>query len=155
MGFLTSLDIAGSGLTAQKKRLDVIAENITNRDTLRTENGGPYRRKLTIFQEIPGSADDARNFRTMLNGYRVGGGDGDTKGGVLVREVIEDESDFIPVYDPAHPDADEDGYIWRPNVDTSMEMVDAMAATRSFSANLAAYEAMKNMIQQALGMGAR
>jgi flagellar basal-body rod protein FlgC len=153
MGFLTSLDIAGSGMTAQKKRLDVISENITNRDTLRTAEGGPYRRKLSVFQEIAGDGDDPRDFRQMLNGYRVGGGDGGTKGGVFVREVIEDESDFIPVYEPSHPDADEDGYIWRPNVDTSMEMVDAMAATRSFNANLSAYEAMKNMIQQALTMG--
>lgn len=149
MAFLSSLNIAASGMTAQKKRLDVIAENITNRETLRTENGGPYRRKLTVFKEI--AAEPA--FSKVLNGYRVAGGDGGAKGGVMVSEIIQDESEFVPVYDPNHPDADADGYVMMPNVDTTIEMVDAMAATRSFSANLSAFEALKSIAKMALDMG--
>lgn len=149
MAFLSSLNIAGSGMTAQKMRLDVIAGNITNRETLRTADGGPYRRKLTVFREIPAS----QNFAGTLHAARYSrGGDGYTKGGVLVSEIIEDESDFYPVYDPTHPDADAEGYVMMPNVDTTVEMVDAMAATRSFSANLAVFEAMKSMAKQALDM---
>lgn len=149
MAFLSSLSIAASGMTAQQQRLNIISENIVNRETLRTEDGGPYRRKLSVFREIPA----ATSFKRMMNGYQVGGGDGGTKGGVMVSEVIEDQSDFIPVYDPGHPDADEEGYVMMPNVDNTMEMVDAMAATRSFSSNLAVFEAMKTMVKQALDIG--
>lgn len=149
MAFLSSLNIAGSGMTAQKKRLDTIAENITNRETLRTADGGPYRRKLVVFREIP----HTQSFSGALRNARWIRGDGGTKGGVMVSEVIEDQSDFIPVYDPNHPDADEEGYVWMPNVNNTVEMVDAMAATRSFSANVAAFEAMKTMAKQALDIG--
>ena len=151
MSFLSSLNIAGSGLTAQKKRLDVIAENITNRETLRTEDGGPYRRKLSVFEEIPHSG--GRNFAGFLRATRFTQGTGGTKGGVRVVEIIEDQSDFIPVYDPTHPDADQEGYVMMPNVDTTVEMVDAMAANRSFSASLATFEAIKTMARQSLEIG--
>lgn len=147
MAFLSSLDIAASGMSAQKKRLDIITENIVNRETLRTADGGPYRRKLTVFREIP----PAGSFQGLVAGAQKGSGG--AKGGVMVSEIIEDESPLIPVYDPNHPDADEEGYVMMPNVDTTMEMVDAMAATRSFSTNLAAFEAMKTMAKQALDIG--
>ena len=150
MAFLSSLDIAGSGLTANKKRLDTIAENITNRETLRTQEGGPYRRKLTVFQEIAGK--ETRSFRNLLRGARERR-ENVQHGGVMVAEVIEDQSDFVPVYDPTHPDANEEGYVMMPNVDTTMEMVDAMAATRSYSANLAAFEAIKSIAGKALEIG--
>lgn len=162
MAFLSSLDIAGSGMTAQKRRLDTISENITNRETLRTENGGPYRRKLTVFREIGKSR--SQSFGGIMQRYTDSFGteramryrsrnDGGTKGGVMVTEIIEDPTDFIPVYDPNHPDADENGYVYMPNVDTTVEMVDAMAATRSYSANIAAFEAMKSMAKMALEIG--
>lgn len=152
MAFLSSLDIAASGMTAQKKRLDIIAENITNSETLRTENGGPYRRKLSVFREIPNAGS---SFYTHLHRAVEHQGDGYTKGGVMVSEIIEDPSEFIPVYDPGHPDANEEGYVMKPNVDVTLEMVDAMAATRSFSSNLSAFEAMKTMAQTALDAMAR
>ena len=162
MAFLSSLDIAGSGMTAQKRRLDTIAENITNRETLRTEDGGPYRRKLTVFREIGKSRSPS--FGRIMQKYTDRFGvertarfrsrnDGGTKGGVMVSEIIEDPKEFVPVYDPNHPDADEEGYVWMPNVDTSVEMVDAMAATRSYSANIAAFEAIKSMAKMALEIG--
>lgn len=148
MAFLPSLDIAGSGITAQKRRMDTIAENIVNRETTRTADGGPYRRKLVVFREI----ESENNFTHALryaksNRYR------DQKGGVLISEIIEDQSDFIPVYDPNHPDAGEDGYVMMPNVNTTVEMVDSMAATRSYSANISAFEAIKAMALKALEIG--
>lgn len=149
MAFLSSLDIAGSGITAQKRRMDVIAENMVNRETTRTAAGGPYRRKLVVFREIQGEA----SFSSAMRFARLRRGDAGAKGGVMVQEIIEDQSDFIPVYDPSHPDAGEDGYVMMPNVNSTTEMIDAMAATRSYSANIAAFEAIKNMAQQALQIG--
>lgn len=177
MAFLSSLDISGSGMTAQKRRLDVIAENIANRDTTRTEDGTPYRRKLSVFREITPSSgayaratavrqDQGRYGRYMNSTMQDQGefrryireaaelNDPGPKGGVLVSEVFEDtETPLVPVYDPNHPDADEEGYVMMPNVDTTVEMVDAMAATRSYSANIAAFEAIKSMAKQALEIG--
>lgn len=176
MAFLSSLDIAGSGMTAQKRRLDVIAENITNRDTTRTAGGGPYRRKLSVFREIrpqggygaslqrvqqdqgrysryfQSTSQDQGEFSYYMRNA-VSSQNGGTKGGVMVTEVIEDESPLVPVYDPNHPDADENGYVMMPNVDATVEMVDAMAATRSYNANIAAFEAIKTIAKQALEIG--
>ena len=147
MSFLSSLDIAGSALTAQKKRMDVIAENISNRETTRTDNGDPYRRKLTVFREITGRDSFAGKLKLVQNRHVS------DRAGVMVSEVIEDQSDFIPVYDPNHPDANEEGYVMMPNVDQTTEMIDAMAASRSYSANIAAFEAIKNIAGMAVRMG--
>lgn len=181
MAFLSSLDIAGSGMTAQKRRLDVIAENIANRDTTRTESGEAYRRKLSVFREVRPRNDvsgyvrgttqdqgrygrytsdatlqgrqDQGEFYRYLQQARVMN-DGGTKGGVMLTEVFEDrETPLVPVYDPNHPDADEEGYVMLPNVDTTVEMIDAMAATRSYNANISAFEAIKTMAKQALEIG--
>ncbi len=148
MAFLPSMNIAASGITAQKRRLDTITENIVNRETTRTEEGGPYRRKLSVFQEIPSD-----NFDTHLKNARMAGRFTGRKGGVMVSEIVEDPSEFIPVYDPNHPDANEEGYVMMPNVDNTSEMVDAMAATRSYSANISAFEAVKQMALKALEIG--
>lgn len=177
MAFLSSLDIAGSGMTAQKRRLDVIAENIANRDTTRTADGTPYRRKLSVFREITRPAggyaevnnvrqDQGRYNRYMKSTTQDQGefyryireaavlNDAGPKGGVMLTEVFEDtETPLVPVYDPNHPDADEEGYVMMPNVDTTVEMIDSMAATRSYSANIAAFEAIKSMAKQALEIG--
>jgi flagellar basal-body rod protein FlgC len=175
MAFLSSLDIAGSGMTAQKRRLDVISENIANRDTLRTgEDGTPYRRKLSVFREVRptrvhpwlsgvqqdqgrygryynnGGAAEHSEFYHYIREAAALNGTG-TRGGVALTEIFEDEqTPLVPVYDPNHPDADAEGYIYMPNVDTTTEMIDAMAATRSYSANISAFEAMKTMAKQAL-----
>lgn len=142
------MNIAASGITAQKRRMDTITENIVNRETTRTEEGGPYRRKLTVFQEIPSS-----NFSSVLKNARSSRRFDGQKGGVMVSEIIEDQSDFIPVYDPNHPDANEEGYVMMPNVNNTTEMVDAMAATRSYSANISAFESVKQMAMKALEIG--
>ena len=100
MGFLNSLDISGSGLTAQKMRMDILAQNIANAETTRTAEGGPYRRQMVVFQEDPGSSTSS--FASHLSRARV-----NQNPGVKVVEIVEDQTDFKPVYDPEHPDADE------------------------------------------------
>ncbi len=128
MAFLGTINIVGSGLTAQQLRLDVISENITNMSTTRTENGeGPYRRKMVVFEA----------------------------GGVKVTDIIEDESDFPISYDPTHPDANDQGYLEMPNVILVKEITDAMAATQAYSANVTAFSTLKTVIARGLELGSR
>lgn len=145
MSFLSSFDISASGLTAQRQRLDVAAQNLSNTETTRTESGGPYRRKMVVLQEVPTTSFRSR-FNSALNRNA-------SKGGVKVTEIIEDQRDLNPVYDPDHPDADENGYVMMPNVDPVKETIDGMAATRSYEANITAFNAMKMMAQRALEIG--
>lgn len=144
MSFLSSFNISASGLTAQRMRLDVISENISNIDTTRTESGEPYRRKLVVFQAI-----DGKNFSSILKGkmrYQM-------PGGVKVTQIVEDQTPLKSVYNPEHPDADENGYVQMPNVDLLKETVDSMAASRAYDANISAFNAMKNMATKALDIG--
>jgi flagellar basal-body rod protein FlgC len=140
MGFLTSLDVSASALTAQRMRMDVISENIANADTTRTENGGPYRRRVTMLAEQP------MTFSAALKQATTGGG-------VVVSQIVEDQSDFEYEYDPDHPDANEYGYVAKPNVDTAEEIIDMMSATRSYEANVTALNATKSMAMKALEIG--
>lgn len=148
MSFLSSFDISASGLTAERQRLDIASENMANTNTTRTESGGPYRRKMVVFQEIPSTSTSFRSrFNSLLNRNIS------SKGGVQVTEIVEDARDLYPVYDPDHPDANEEGYVMMPNVDPVKETIDAMSATRSYEANLTAFNAMKLMAQRALDIG--
>ena len=150
MAFLTSMNIVGSGLTAQQLRLDVVSENITNMKTTRTEGGGAYRRKMVVFQ-----AQDGRDsFRHALAVRSLSSNAGyETAGGVRVTEIAEDESAMKMVYDPAHPDADENGYVEYPNVTLVKEVTDAMAATQAYAANVTALNSLKTVVGKALEIG--
>lgn len=147
MSFLSSFDISASGLTAERQRLDIAAENLSNTNTTRTESGGPYRRKMVVLQEVP-STTFRTKFNSLLNKSASA-----AKGGVKVTEIIEDQRDLNPVYDPDHPDADENGYVMMPNVDPVKETIDGMSATRSYEANITAFNAIKLMAQKALEIG--
>lgn len=148
MAFMDSMNIVASGLTAQQLRLDVISENITNSSTTRTENGGAYRRKMVVFQ----AETNAETFQQAMQ--RVAAGEHyDVKGGVKVVEIAEDPSDMKLVYDPTHPDANEEGYVEYPNVDTVKEVADAMAATQAYSANVTAFNALKAVAAKAMEIG--
>ena len=139
MSFLSSLDISASALSAQRTRMDIISQNIANQATTKTSDGTPYRRQLAVFEED-------KSFKKFLS-------DGSKKlklSGVKVAAVIKDETPFTPVYDPTNPDADENGYIYMPNVDNAKEQIDLLAATNSYSANLTAMSATKTMAQKAL-----
>lgn len=146
MSFLNALNISASGMTAERMRLDIAAENIANINTTRTENGGPYRRKMVVFEPIEDNSF-ASAFRSELSRQSNNGG------GVRVAEIVEDPSDFRMVYNPEHPDADENGYVQMPNVDLLKETVDSMAASRAYDANLTAFNTIKTMATKALEIG--
>lgn len=138
------MNISSSALTAQRVRMDVISQNIANANTTRTQNGEPYRRRQVVFQAESGSA-----FSKYLSNAR----NSSSIQGVRVAEIIQDMSEFIKEYDPDHPDADAQGYVSYPNVEEVTEMVDMMAATRSYEANITALNATKNMALKALEIG--
>lgn len=143
MSFLQSLNISGSGLTAQKFRMDVISENIANQDTTRTETGEPYRRKMVVLSSSAGFKD------MVVKSLK----DAEIPAGVEVADIVEDQSEFKMEYDPEHPDADENGYVRLPNVDSLKETVDMMDAYRAYQANITALNAIKQMAVKALEIG--
>ena len=145
MSFLSSFDISASGMTAERQRLDIAAENISNAETTRTASGGTYRRKMVVLQEVPATSFRTR-FNSLLNRTA-------SKGGVKVTEIVEDQRDLNPVYNPDHPDANEEGYVMMPNVDLVKETIDGMSATRAYEANITAFNATKLMAQKALDIG--
>jgi flagellar basal-body rod protein FlgC len=145
MSFFGGLEISASGLTAERLRMDVTAENLANAQTTRGADGQPYRRKEVILQETPGS------FGATLSAA-MGGGDGST-GGVQVAGVVQDTATPLKrVYDPGHPDADAQGYVAMPNVDTVTEMVDLIGAQRAYEANVTAMQAAKQMFSRTLDL---
>lgn len=141
MDMFSSLRISASGLSAQRMRLDVIADNIANAETTRTENGGPYTRKVVSFKE---------NLETELSGGKIS----QKLKGVKVSAISKDtSSEFTTVYDPSHPDADENGNVTYPNVSILNEMVDLIAASRAYEANVTVMESEKQMAMKALQIG--
>ena len=139
--------MVGSGLTAQQLRLDVISENITNINTTRTEGGGAYRRQVVVLEE----EGNQSRFEQAL--ARARGEIPSNQGGVRVSEILEDPSDFKLVYDPDHPDANADGYVEMPNVDLIKEIADAMAANQAYSANVTAFNTLKQVAAKGLEIG--
>ena len=152
MAFLSTINIIGSGLTAQHLRLDVISENVTNINTTRTEEGGPYRRKVVVFQAMDGRETFRDVLARSMNGLVSNAGQENT-GGVRVIEIAEDPSDFKLKYDPTDPDANEAGYVELPNVDLIKEITDAMAASQSYSANVTTFNVLKSVISSGLEIG--
>lgn len=142
MAFLKSMDISASALSAQRVRMDVIAENLANITTTRTANGQPYRRRYVVFQQ----REDEVSFSSLLDRAQARS----NGSGVRVSEIREDESPFKLDYNPEHPDANAEGYVQLPNVDLAVEMIDMMAATRSYEANVTAMNAIKSMATKAL-----
>ncbi len=143
MSFFDSMNIVGSALTAERLRMDVSLQNIANANTTRTKTGEPYRRKQVVFQERTMSFKDVLSTEQ----YRMQGG------GVRVTRVVESDRDFVPVYDPSHPDANEEGYVMMPNVDTTEERIDLMAASNAYEANLTALSVVKSLALKALEIG--
>jgi len=149
MGLFQPFDIAASGMTAQRFRMDVIAENIANVSTTRTEDGGPYTRKIVTFEEKQLKSGVA-SFRNILKESTAAY----NGNGVKVSKVSEDtETDYIMEYDPSHPDADENGYVRYPNVNTVTEMTNLIDASRSYEANTTAFQAIKSMATSGISIG--
>lgn len=153
MSFLSSINIIGSGITAQHLRLDTISENVTNINTTRTEDGGPYRRKVVVFQAQNATRDAFRLAMSNARKGLVSNARFETSGGVRVVEIVEDQSDFKLKYDPTDPDANEEGYVELPNVDLVKEITDAMAASQAYSADVTAFNVLKGVISSGLEIG--
>ncbi len=148
MGIFTSFDISASGLTAQRYRMDIISQNVANANTTRTENGDPYVRKVVYFEEkgIRNSDTFSHVLSSVSKNY--------AGKGVKVAKVLEDNvTPQNMVYDPSHPDADENGYVMYPNVNIITEMTNLIDASRAYEANATAFDAAKAMTQQGLNIG--
>ncbi len=144
MSYFDSINTSASALTAETLRMDIISKNIANANTTRTANGTPYRRQVVVFQE---------NKMTPFSSFLTNEISKYNKGGVKVTAVIEDKSEFKMLYNPGHPDANEDGYVKMPNVDIMTEMVNMISATRAYEANITSINSTKNMIMKALDIG--
>ncbi|MDY6969627.1 MAG: flagellar basal body rod protein FlgC [Spirochaetota bacterium] len=150
MGMFRAFNIASTGLTAQRLRMDLISNNVANATTSRTPEGGPYRRKRAIFAPI-----NIRPFyKSPLVPERIDHGGGR---GVRVVKIEEDRTPFRLVYDPSHPDAikigPKKGYVEMPNVNVVMEMTDLISASRSYEANVMMINNAKSMFAKALEIG--
>ncbi|GAK38514.1 flagellar basal body rod protein FlgC [Paenibacillus urinalis] len=148
MNISKSFDISASALTAQRLRMDVISSNIANSETTRAriENGEavPYKRKMVVLES------NQPSFKQMIDNEMQGG---NVAQGVKVAAIEEDTAPLKPVYNPTHPDANAEGYVYMPNVDTTKEMVDLIGASRSYEANVTALNASKAMVMKALEIG--
>ena len=147
MSIFSSFNINASGMTAQRYRMDIISENVANADTTRTADGTPYRRKVVTFEQRGAQVGTFSNvFKSASETYQGNG--------VRVRKVSEDTwNDMIMAYDPSHPDANEDGYVFYPNVDIVTEMTNMIDASRAYEANATAFSAAKSMALQGLQIG--
>lgn len=140
MEFFTTFKISGSGLSAQRKKMDVISSNIANVSTTSTPEGGPYKRKIMSFAAEPLEKGFDKDLKDAVNAVKVG-------------QVSDEKEGFKKVFDPAHPDADKDGFVTLPNVNLMLEMTDLITASRAYEANATAFDAMKNMAMKAMDIG--
>jgi flagellar basal-body rod protein FlgC len=152
MGLFDGLDISATGLTAQRLRMDVTAENLANAQTTRGANGQPYRRKEVILQEIPATGFGAQLSSAMGAATGATPGTGAGVGGVQVAQIAEDKTPGKLVYDPGNPDANAQGYVRMPNVDTVSEMVDLIDSSRAYEANVTAMQTAKAMFSKTLDL---
>jgi flagellar basal-body rod protein FlgC len=143
MSMFGGMEISASALTAQRLRMNVTAENLANAETTKGANGQPYRRKEVILQSVPGQGA----FGSQLSAAM---GSGAAPGGVQVAAINEDQTNGKLVYDPGNPDANAQGYVRMPNVDTVTEMVDLIDAQRAYEANVTAMNASKQMFSKTL-----
>ncbi|NMB44573.1 MAG: flagellar basal body rod protein FlgC [Clostridiales bacterium] len=145
MSLFNGMNISSSGMTAQRLRMDTIAQNIANVNTTRDEEGNVYRRKTVVFQEKVNNSFD------QVFAKQLGRPNGS---GVKVVAIAEDEETAMNmVYDPSHPDADEDGYVTYPNVNTVTEMTNLIDASRAYEANVTAFNASKSLALKGLEVG--
>ncbi len=140
MNLLTTLDVNASGLTAQRRRVEVSSANLANSQTTRTIDGGPYRRKDVVFQST--------SFQESLGAAMDRGVEG-----VEVSDIIDDARPFDRRYEPGHPDADAEGYVSYPNVNSMEEMANLVEASRSYESNIAVIGIVKSMITRTLDLG--
>jgi flagellar basal-body rod protein FlgC len=142
MSLFSVLSIGASGMQAQRTRAELLVENLANAETTRTPGGGPYRRKDAVFESSNVSSPFSSIFDAQIHG----------SGGVQVSEIVTDNSAPEMRYQPGHPDADKDGYVAFPKMNSAEDMVDLMGAARGYQANVSAISAVKDMIQRSIGL---
>lgn len=165
VGLFTSLNISATGLRAQRVKQNVIASNLANAETTRTPGGGPYKRQTVVLRADPKEIDQRfvfapermKGFTTNRKHMRIPDDEFPVKkeyigSGVEVAAIEEDPSPPRLVYDPTHPDANEQGYVAMPNVNVVQEMTDMITATRAYEASVSAFTASKNMLMKALDL---
>jgi flagellar basal-body rod protein FlgC len=140
MGIMTAIEVASSGLTAQRRRLDLLVSNLVNANTTQPAGKEPYRRRDVLLTATPPQRNFASAFDSAVDAVR----------GVEVSQVAIDRSEPIKKYEPGHPHADKDGYVTYPNINAMQEMVNVMTTTRSYEANLAVVTAAKDMAAKTL-----
>lgn len=144
MSIFNSFNISASGMTAERLRSDTISQNLANANTTNSTSGGAYKRKTVVFEEKPTTSFDEVFMTTK----------GMSGSGVKVTKIIEDnDTPMNMVYDPSHPDADENGYVEYPNVNTVTEMTNLIDASRAYEANVTAFNASKSMALKGLEVG--
>lgn len=148
MKVFASMAVSASALTAEKKRIDVISQNMANINTTRTPEGGPYQRRRVVFSEI---LQDSSANRFVKVPARLS--PGASTGGVQVSQVVRDNTPARMVHDPTHPDADADGYVAMPEIDLVSEMVDLMTASRAYETNVQVLNITKSLALRALDIG--
>jgi flagellar basal-body rod protein FlgC len=159
--FLNSFDISGYGLSAQRVRVNTISSNIANAQTTRTDEGGPYRRKEVVFKAINfndvyndmlGKSTKSLGYTDPLDENQFGNKVNPAIMSVIVDKVVRDDSSPLMKYEPNHPDADANGYVAYPNINPVVEMADLVEATRSYQANVAAFQSAKDMANSAISL---
>jgi len=148
MGMFDALNVSATGLTAERLRMDVTAENLANAQTTRGADGQPYRRKEVVLAEVQSGGFGSQ----LAKAIGAGSTSGSQPGGVEVAGISQDQTPGKLVYDPGHPDADAKGYVRMPNVDTVAEMVDLISASRAYEANVTAMNSAKQMFSKTLDL---
>jgi len=162
-GIFGILNISGSGLAAQRKKLDAVAQNIANVETTKTPEGGPYRRKQVVFREDSSEGSFTSNLnsavtrleqtnRKHLSNAKFSASGKNDIPGVESKEIDIEPESFKMIYDPTHPDADDNGYVAMPDINIITEMVDMMTASRAYEANISISKAAKAMFKEALNI---
>ncbi len=141
---LLSMQISASGMSAQRSRMDIVAENIANAESTRTDKGGPYRRRLVVFE----AQGETGSFQQMFSSSLLKNQQAATM--VKVNKIQEDPRPFKEVYDPTHPDADKNGMVKYPNVNSVEEMVDMTSAARAYESNVTVMQSSKRMFLKTL-----
>lgn len=161
MSFLSSFDISGYGLSAQRVRTNIISSNIANANTTRTDEGGPYRRREVVFRAFDfnkilnarlGKDNNQLRYEDPLDEGDFGKEPKPAIMSVYIHKIVRDDRQPLMKYDPSHPDANSEGYVAYPNVNPVVEMADLIEATRAYQANVSAFQSAKNMASNAISM---
>lgn len=141
MGFFDGYNVATSGMSAQRERINIVSSNIANAQTTHSKDGGPYKKQNVVFEEVLLETNNKLNNKNNFSGQE----EVIRLKGVGVKEIIEARGKPIMKYEPTHPDANEDGYVAYPNINPVIEMVDLIEAMRSYEANVSAFKTQKDL----------